>query len=324
MQSIKKVLVPTDFSENAGFAYKHSRAIAERFNATVDFIHVIPTIKYFNESIAQLGGPLDMEGEIYPTLQKEATRKLEELMNQYLPEEHCGKAICKIGRKPSSRIVDYAKKEGYDLIVVASKGEHETHLLRGSVTEKLIRHSEIPVLSVDKNLTSDGLDRILIPTDGSQLSFSALPLALSLAETYKARIIFYHAVELYGKEIEREEGDASPKETIVNRLRDYLEDNQRDDIKVEYEETDNGGQFVIEEDTSMCAIPFSVVTEKSVSAHIGIENFAQNNTDLVVMATHGRSGWAHFFMGSTAEKVSRYLDMPVATVRPSASKLKKS
>src|SRR5699024_3152192 len=107
---------------------------------------------------------------------------------------------CKIGRKPSARIVDWARDGGYDLIVVASKGKHETHLLRGSITEKLIRHSEVPIFSVDKKLSSDGLNRILLPTDGSQLSFLALPMALSLAEIYGAEIIFYHALEQYGEE----------------------------------------------------------------------------------------------------------------------------
>ena len=61
--------------------------------------------------------------------------------------------------------------------------------------------------------------------------------------------------------------------------------------------------------------------EKGVSAHIGIEEYAPSHADVVVMATHGHSGLAHFFLGSTTEKVAQSLDMPVLTVKPDTSKM---
>ncbi|HLR26473.1 MAG TPA: universal stress protein, partial [Fodinibius sp.] len=316
MESIKKVLVPTDFSENASSAYEHALEIARRFNATVDFIHIIPTLKYFSESIAQMGGTLDMEGEIYPKAQKNSIQKMEKLMEECLPEEYRGEAICKIGRKPSARIVDWARDGGYDLIVVASKGKHETHLLRGSITEKLIRHSEVPIFSVDKKLSSDGLNRILLPTDGSQLSFLALPMALSLAEIYGTEIIFYHALELYGEEIRGGDAGENPQddniyETIVDRLEAYLDTGPQDHISVSHEQESKSGRFEIDEEGGACSVPFTIVIEKSVSAHLGIESYAETNADIVVMATHGRSGWARLFLGSTTEKVSKHLAIPV-------------
>lgn len=74
MESIKKILVSTDFSNNAESAYTHSREIARRFGAKVDFSHIIPTLKYFHESISRLEGSLGTEREIYPKAQKEAVQ----------------------------------------------------------------------------------------------------------------------------------------------------------------------------------------------------------------------------------------------------------
>ena len=325
MDSIKKILVPTDFSSNAVSAYKHSREIADRFNAKVDFIHIVPTLRYFSASMANLGAPLDMESDLYPKVQKEATRQLEDLMDQHLTEEQLGEAICKVGRKPAERIAGWAQENEYDLIVLSSKGEHETHLLRGSITSKLIRKSEVPVFSVGTTLSTQGLKRILLPTDGSTLSFSALPLTLLLAEIYEADIILYHAIELYGDAMDRDrafsESDNTLQETLLHRLQNYLNDEHKGFI--ELREEGDGGQFIISGDEEEFSITFSVAAEKSVSAHIGIENYSQNNADLVVMATHGRSGWEHLLLGSTAEKVARHLDIPVATVRPHTSKLNK-
>lgn len=330
METIKKILVPTDFSKNAEPAYIHSQEIARRYAAKVDFIHIIPTLKYFHESILELGGPLDMEGEIYPRAQKEAALKLNDLMDTYLDKEHRGEAISRIGRRPSLRILDWSKEGGYDLIVMASKGRHNSHLLRGSTTEELIRYAEIPVFTVDTQLSSKDLKSILLPTDGSQISLAALPVALSLADIYKAEVILYHVIELYGNPVYEDRSSDPGKsdeentyEALVESVEDYLSSGNLKNIRVNRGETDYEDQFVISDGTSMHTVNVRTVIEKSVTAHVGIENYAGDHADIVVMATHGYSGWAHLFLGSTTEKVARHLDIPVVTVKPDSSRLKK-
>lgn len=329
METVKKILVPTDFSKNAESAYAHSQEIARHFGAKVDFIHIIPTLKYFHESISRLEGSLDTEGEIYPKAQKEAVQKLNELMDTHLADEYKGEAICRIGRKPSSRMLDWAESGDYDLIVMASKGRHDSHLLRGSTTEKVIRHSEIPVFTVDAGLSSEGLERILLPTDGSKTSFSALPIALLIADIYKAEIIFYHAIELYGSSLDdgrernpEKSDEENVYEALIDSLEDYLDNEDLGNIQINRGEVNFEDQFVITEGASSHTVNFHTVIEKSVTAHVGIENYADEQADVVVMATHGHSGWAHLFLGSTTEKVAQYLDIPVVTVKPDASKLR--
>jgi len=327
MKRVKKILVATDFSKNAIPAYTHAEEIAQRFGAQIDFIHVIPTLKYFNESISRLGVPFDMDQDLYPTAQKEAEHQLSNLMNDYIKDEYKGKSICKVERKASEAIIEVAKEDGYDLIVMASRGEHETRLLRGSTTEKVIRHSEVPVFTVDERLSSEGLKRILVPTDGSMISFSVIPVALMLADTYDAEITLYHVLELYGSPIQDDNRNPNKSEegniyeSLIDRLEDYLIKEELENIHISRGEVDFEDQFVITEGASSHSITFKTVIEKGVSAHVGIQEYAVDHADVVVMATHGHSGLAHFFLGSTTENVSQHLDLPVVTVKPAEEKL---
>ncbi|HKK44117.1 MAG TPA: universal stress protein [Balneolaceae bacterium] len=327
MKQVKKILVATDFSKNAIPAYTHAEEIAQRFGAKIDFIHVTPTLKYFSQSLSKLGVPFDMDEDLYPSAQKEAEHKIKQIMDDYIKDEFKGKSICKVERKPSSAIVEIAREGGYDLIVMASRGEHETHLLRGSVTEKVIRHSEIPVFTVDERLSSEGLKRILVPTDGSDISFSVIPAALMLADTYDAEITFFHVLELYGSPIQDDDrnpqksDEANIYEALIDRLEDYLIEENLDYINISRGEVDFEDQFIITEGASSHSISFKTVIMKGVSAHVGIQEYAVENADVVVMATHGHSGLAHFFLGSTTENVAQHLDLPVVTVKPAKEKL---
>lgn len=328
MKQIKKILVPTDFSDRAPLAYRHAQEIAHRFGAKIDFIHVIPTFKYFRESMADLEAPLNIvDEELYPKAQDEAKHRLQEAMDDYLTDENKGEAIVNVNRKPSQSIADTAKEKGYDLIVMSSKGEHETNLIRGSITGKVIRQSEVPVFTLDTALSAEGLKRILLPTDGSMLSFAALPFALAIADIYEAEITLFHVEELYGNPLsyegseKTETGKKSIYEAVIDHLEEYLEKANIDNVQIARSEVDFEDQFVISEDASSRRVNFYTVIQKGVSAHLGIEEYASENADVVVMTTHGHSGLTHFFLGSTTEKVAQMLDKPVLTVKPPAEKL---
>ncbi|WP_138431619.1 universal stress protein [Fodinibius saliphilus] len=326
MKQINKILVPTDFSVNSVIAYQHAQQIAAKFGAKIDLIHVIPTLKYFNDSIAQLGAPISMDSDIYPKVQEQTSQKLNEQMELNIAEEYRGEVLRPIHRRASSKICEVASDGQYDLIVMASKGGHGTPLLRGSTTEKIIRHSKVPVFTVDDSLDVEGLRQILIPTDGSALSFSALVLALPLAEIYEAEITLFHAIELYGDPMQDvmgrpEQSDETNIYTaLIDKLETYLENS--DEVSLNRYESDFKDQLVISKGASSQTVNLKTVIEKGVSAHLAIEDYASENADLVVMTTHGHSGLAHFFLGSTTEKVSQHLSIPVLTVKPAKEKLK--
>ena len=319
MFEIKKIFVPTDFSDNASHAYNPAMQLAGMYNSKIDFIHVVPTLQYFNESISNLGLPFSMEKDIYPKVQEESLDKLNTLMNEYLEEENRGEAIVRIAPKPSRAIVENAEKGGYDLILMATHGKHESDFLRGSITEKVIRYSSVPVLATDKS-GIENIENIMVPTDGSQASFSAMPVAMSLALKFNASLTLYHVLELHGSLTENVQPNPLRSESdniydiLYSAMGTYF---KKSWDKVELRSGDGyKDQLVYNEGASNVSIDIETVIEKGVSAHQAIRGYASEFCDIVVMATQGHSGLTHLFLGSTAEKVTQYLEMPVISVKP--------
>lgn len=322
MITFNKILVPTDFSKGAEGAYATAQKIADRFGGKIDFIHVIPTLKYVNESIKRLGVPLDMNEDIYPRVIEEAEQKLKKAMGSYLTDEHRGDVIAKIDRRPSDTIVEYATKNGYDLILIGAKGTHESKMLRGSVTERVIRRSKIPVFTVSERFNADDVRNIMITTDTSELSFASFPLAAALADSFGADLTLFHVIELYGsvsEDIPRSAAKGemvSIYEAMIKRLNNYLTKRKIDQVHVQRTGVTFEDEVVITDGDQSRTLQLFTKIEKGVSAHYEIENYAADSADLVVMATHGHSGFAHLILGSTAEKVAQYVGKPVITVRP--------
>lgn len=321
MFKIKKILVPTDFSDHSINAYSTAHQLACRFGATVDFIHIIQTLQYFNKSIAKLGVPLEMNEDMYPQLKKQASHKLKRLMADYLKPENRGKNIVQIAPRPPRAIAKYAEQENYDLILIATLGEHASNFLIGSVAEKVIRYSSIPVLSTGKS-NLDPIENILLPTDGSRTSLKALPMAISLGIMFDASITVFHVQELYGTaaEVVQKNPDHTFEQSIRSIIYAEIEEfftHSWDPIELQRGDSDQfESRLVYIDKEQRNTIDLSLVIDRGISAHQVIETYATENADLVVMTTHGHSGLAHVFLGSTAENVARHVKIPVLTVKP--------
>ncbi|TVQ05544.1 MAG: universal stress protein [Balneolaceae bacterium] len=328
MIKLKKILVPTDFSKGAEVAYPVAQNIADTFGSVIDFIHVIPTLKYLNESIKRLGVPLDMNKDIYPRIIEESELKLKKAMSQYLKEINTGKHIIKVERRPSEAIIEYASKHGYDMIVLGSHGKDETKLIRGGTSERVIRRSKVPVFSVDSRFDRNNVNNVVLTTDSSELSLAAFPLAVTLADSYGASLTLFHVIELYGsvsEEIPRNPAKGeqiSIYEGIINRINHFLDNRKIDTIHVQRTGVMFEDEVIITEGDKSKTIPLYTKIEKGISAHYEIESYANENADIVVMATHGHSGFAHLILGSTAEKVAQYVRKPVVTIRPEENDFK--
>ena len=328
MRPIKKILVPTDFSNDANNACSLAQNLAEMYGAKVDLLHVIPLIQYFNESIQRLGTPLDMEKDVYPRVRKESEQQLQNQMDDYLHENNKGHFIVNIDRKPSKNIIEEANASGYDLIVIGAKGSHETEMLKGSITEKVIRYSNVPVFVATDSASLDNIKRIMVPTDVSEISLLSLPIAAQMARYFNAEIVLFHVLELYGtlsENIPREFG-TTEEVTIYHRLlkeiKKIIPDIFREEVEVESGNEPFSDYLVVKQDNNVDRIHLKTVIKKGVNAHYEIENYAPDNADLLVMSTHGHSGLAHFFLGSTTEKVAQHVDIPTLTIRPQKKHLK--
>jgi nucleotide-binding universal stress UspA family protein len=136
------------------------------------------------------------------------------------------------------------------------------------------------------------IKRILVPTDFSDASLAGLEYALDLAERFKAEVVVLFVVEpLYSA------GD----------LGLLLEEAQRRG----HEELSRLASRLKRRGVA-CRTMLQIGTPYQVIATAA----ARERADLIVMATHGRSGLSHFVMGSVAERVVRTARCPVLTVRP--------
>ena len=145
----QKILVPTDFSDASRTALPHARDLAKASNGEVLLVHVMELPQY----------PTLFEGTalVVPPMDENLRRQLESQLDDFAKAEFTDQGIpartlLREG-PPTQMLLDLAKDEGCDLIVVATHGYTGLkHMLLGSTTEQLVRHAECPVLTVRASL----------------------------------------------------------------------------------------------------------------------------------------------------------------------------
>ena len=146
MQTIKKIgkiLVPTDFSYLSLVAMEYAASFSIIYDAPIYMIHVIDDIP------ALTFHTVDLDSE---TILRDAEEKVrEEFKNLISSRVTKPNSITTVVRRGQAHkeIVKFAQEEGIDLIVLATHGRTGlAHVLMGSVAEKVVRHSPVPVLAV--------------------------------------------------------------------------------------------------------------------------------------------------------------------------------
>lgn len=314
------ILVPTDFSEASLEGVKMAAKFVELFDSTVDLIHVIPLMSYYDESMQRLGVPFDMEKDLYPKVLKTANQKLHEIAEEYIPKEHRGQLINLVGRKPSEVIANKANESHYDLVIMSNKGEHDTDEIRSHVTEKVIRYTTKPVLSISKAFGAEDIHEILVTVDGSEDSISALIQAFDLAIALDAQITLMHIIEPYSLALEvipyTVENDETVYNSLLETISEYFDEHEELGFKIKRTGVDFEDLLMHEEDHGAKSVKLISIVKKGFSAHSEICDYANEDADLVVMSTHGRTGIARILIGSTTGIVAQHLKKPLLTVRP--------
>ncbi len=143
MADIKRILCPTDFSEASLSAIPYAVGIARLFKAEIFVIHVVPLVPSPSDGPGY-GPKLD-----YLNYQRvDAEKLLDQLINEQIPLEVKASKLLVDG-DPADEILQAVKSLQIDLITIATHGHTGwRHLVFGSVAEKVIRMSRVPVLTV--------------------------------------------------------------------------------------------------------------------------------------------------------------------------------
>ena len=144
MVTIRKVLFPTDFSEASEAAWPYAKTLAEQFGAEVIFLHVVPEGAgevHFVAGFPSGHRPANTAGWGHDRLRKDLMGKASGSKVPVIPRVREGLA--------SWEIVEEAREAGADLIVMGTQGRTGlTHLVRGSVAERVVREAPCPVITV--------------------------------------------------------------------------------------------------------------------------------------------------------------------------------
>jgi nucleotide-binding universal stress UspA family protein len=293
--NVKRILMPTDFSESAECALPHTLEMARRFDAHVYLLHVRslfsddpnqPEFQFFNEG----GYEEYVEG------------CLSELLHGVETSQRVDTATIR-RLSAASGILEFAQENQIDQIVMGTHGRSALfHFLLGSVAEKVVRHARCPVLTVANH--RDGYRdrpeyrRILAAFDFSEQSKEAVRRGQLFAEAYQAELVVLHVIEqlihpAYSDMWKVTARSETPE--VIESARVSLskllgtEGLEHPTIQVQIGDADGKAEREI------------------------IDYAAEHEFDLIIMGTHGLSGLNRALMGSTTERVVRTAPCPVLT-----------
>lgn len=273
---MKKILVPTDFSEHAGYALKVAAQIARKNNCELFILNLLDLPTHMNDAVSS-GVNIP---EVMLFLEK-TNDKLDELARESYLEGLQVKTSAKI-TKAFEGIVTYSKEHDIDLIVMGSHGSFGfQEMVIGSNTEKIVRASDIPVLVIKNEVKDFKATNFVFASDFSAEIKKPFQQLVDFANIFDAdlNLVMINTPNSFKSTI--------VAESIMN---DFIKD-----FKI------NKYALHIYNDTNV---------------ENGILNFANKvDADLIGMCTHGRTGFAHFFNGSISEDLVNHAVRPVITFK---------
>ena len=297
----KRILVPTDFSDAANRALEQALSLARTGAGEILVFHrlaspvpmVVPPLTLGGGDFQEMGRLLD---DYTRELRDEASRKLAEYEKR-APRDVVLSTAIEDRFEANEAILRQAREWKADLILMGTHGRRGLDkLLIGSVATSVLHRAEQDVMLVraDSEIFAAGPDGgpILVPVDFSDHSQRALGLARVLASRYRATIELVHVVELLHTPFQA--GGLSSRFEDSPALREKYEEALREMLA-----GTEGGTHV---------------AEGTVAGEI-LWWREKLGARLVVMGSRGLSGLKHLLLGSVAEKVARFCEVPVLVVK---------
>ena len=278
---MKTILVPTDFSKSAQFAIEVAAGVAKRAEAELILLHVIEAP---SETSINITGELDLseawEDKIFTMKLIERSKKQMARLFQELRDN--GLKVKQEMRMGTAfyGIRDIIADQMVDLVVMGTDGRSKIEeMVIGSNTEKVIRHAKCPVLTVHKNPATTDFKNIVYATAMTKNEKAFSGVIRCTQELYNSTI---HLLRI------NTPGNFQRDAVIRKYMEDFAKKLQLKNFTINI---------------------FNDLTEEE-----GIIYFADSvNSDLIAMATHSRTGFAHLLAGSIAEDVVFHSSRPVLT-----------
>lgn len=271
MESLK-ILIPTDFSVQAGFAYLMVKKLEEKTSVDIHFLHVMnvpDTVTLDANGTIQTCGEIDVKHVVQ---QKEiAERQLADLKRNYGDDINTHFVLGKV----TDGILHFAESNHFDLIVMGTKGAWGLkEKLSGSETQMIARKSTIPVLSLMCDRSDLNIQNILLVHNFNHPAREDMRLMHKLIKAFNTK---FHLLQITsGKE-------DTEKASVQENMKMFAELNNITNYECH------------------------VLNDKDIET--GVVHFTQmNNMDIVCIGTHGKGGIFHH---SATERLINHLFKPI-------------
>ncbi len=276
---MKKIIVPIDFSQHSDYALETAAMLAKKHNLQIFALHMLEI------SDTMLINSDNEQHEKVVFFLKLAEQKFDSFLNKDYLE---GLDVIPIVKhfKVFSEVSKVATEHNADLIIMGSHGAGGINeIFVGSNTEKVVRHSEIPVLVIKRKPSSSDFKNVIFASDFSEEGIKPYITATKLFATLGSEMHLLY-VNVPGEGFK----SSSDMETTMTEFLQKADGNLNRMNVVHY------------------------VADTSVEK--GILNYAKKvNAELIAIPTHGRTGLAHFFEGSISEDLANHANLPVMTFK---------
>lgn len=273
---MKNILVPIDFSRRSLDALRVAVELARKTKAKVTIVHVLFAPIIYDTGVA--GQPVVLNPSFAEEMQKEALKRLDKIKTKSKEGVTINSEVVFGEITPS--IKDSIERYGSDLVVIGSSSvSSKTGLSIGSITEKIVRHSPVPVLTVWKSFQPKRIKNILLPStlDLDQNDF--------IREVKKLQALFNATIHIL----------------FVNTPLTFITDQ---------EASESFEKYIKRYKLTNCKTYLGNYRNEEE----GIINFAYNNQmNMIAMATHARKGLSHMFFGSVTEDIVDKVTIPTWT-----------
>lgn len=277
---MKKILVPTDFSECAFNALKYAAMLAKKTKAAIYLINIIEIPDYFYTSSTIIAQPTILYSEYLDKHKAISKERLKNLAEEEFLAKINTKTLIKTARNIYSTILEYSNTISADIIVMGTKGSGGIKgILLGSNAERTVRFSERPVIVVSGETSDADIKKITFASDFNEEALNIYPILKNFAKIYNSEIY------LLKVNIPEQFNTTRENTDLMNNFNKYVKANHEIAIYDDY------------------------------MKETGILNFADNiNADLIAIGTHGKTGLARFFTSDISEGIVRLSSKPILVI----------
>jgi nucleotide-binding universal stress UspA family protein len=273
---MKKILVPCDFSDSAIQAFKFAVELATESNGEVMLLNVVE-LPVIHENVMM--PTFSFEDTFLKEMKERADVDFAKMKSKWAEEGPKVSAYVEYGA-PTPTISRFIEQKKVDLVVMGTKGASGLkEFFVGSNTEKVVRWSPVPVISIKKSVKASSIKNIIFPSMLNQSEEELTLRVKALQDFFNAKLSIVYV-----------NTPANFRTDVVTRnlMKDYAK------------------RFMLKDYTLNI---YNDLNEESGVAHFVNEV----KGDIIAMSTHGRKGLNHLLSGSIAEDMVNHLECPIWT-----------